>query len=249
MAGGFALFYEVPDLAAERRRHINMHTLIQDLRFAFRTLAKKPAFTLVAILTLALGVGANTAIFSVINAVLLKPSPYPEANRLVFLSESSEQVPGMSIAMANFNDWRAQNAVFESMVAYQNDNAVLSGRGEPERVPLRRITAGFTPTRQPQVLLGRGLAPDDDRVGAARVVILGEGFWERRFGRDPGIVGRHLTIDSEPYTVVGVFSSRLHGTLRQTALFTSLWRLEDKLGGEANRGMHPGIYAYARLKP
>jgi putative ABC transport system permease protein len=226
-----------------------MFTLIQDLRFAFRTLAKKPAFTLVAILTLALGIGANTAIFSVINAVLLKPLPYPQADRLVFLSEASEQIPNMSIAMANFNDWRTQNTVFESMGAYQNNDAVLSGRGEPERLRLRRVSAGFTPTLQPEVLVGRSLTPDDDKVGAARVVVLGEGFWERRFGRDPSIVGQDLTIDSEPYTVVGVFSSRFHGTLRQTDLFTSLWSLEDKLGGEANRGNHPGIYAYARLKP
>ena len=226
-----------------------MFTLIQDLRFAFRTLAKKPGFTIVAVLTLALGIGANTAIFSVINAVLLKPLPYPQSDRLVFLSESSEQVPGMSIAMANFNDWRAQNTVFETMVAYQNDNAVLSGRGDPERVRLRRITAGFTPTLQPQVLSGRSLTPDDDKVGSARVVILGEGFWERRFGRDPAIVGQELVIDSEPYTVIGVVSSRLHASWRQTDLFTSLWRLEDKLGGEANRGNHPGIYAVARMKP
>jgi putative ABC transport system permease protein len=226
-----------------------MFTLAQDLRFALRTLAKKPGFSLVAALTLALGIGANTAIFSVINAVLLKPLPYPQADRLVLLSEASAQIPGMSIAMANFNDWRAQNSVFESMVAYQNNDAVLSGRGEPERLRLRRITAGFSSTLLPEVLVGRTLAPEDDKVGAARVVILGEGFWERRFGRDPSIIGQDLTIDAEPYTVIGVFSSRLHGTLRQTDLFTSLWRYEDKLGGEANRGNHPGIYAYARLKP
>ena len=225
-----------------------MFTLLQDLRFAVRTLTKKPAFAIVAMLTLALGIGANTAIFSVINAVLLKPLPYPQPDRLVFLSEASEQIPGMSIAMANFNDWRAQNTVFESIVAYQNNDAVMSGRGEPERLRLRRITAGFMPTLQTEILLGRTLAPDDDKVGAARVVILGEGFWERRFGRDPSIVGQSLTIDSEPYTVIGVFSSRLHGSVRQTDLFTSLWRYEDKFGGEANRGSHPGIYAYARLK-
>jgi putative ABC transport system permease protein len=226
-----------------------MFTFLQDLRFGFRTLMKKPAFTLVAVLTLALGIGANTAIFSVINTVLLKPLPYPDAGRLVFLSESSEQVPNMSIAMANFNDWRAQNSVFESLVAYQNGDAVMSGRGEPERLRLRRITAGFSPTLQPQVLIGRTLTPEDDKVGAARVVILGEGFWERRFGRDLSIVGQELVIDSEPYTVIGVLSSHLHGSLRQTDLFTSLWRYEDKFGGEANRGSHPGIYAYARLKP
>src|SRR5271170_2509944 len=123
-----------------------MTGLFQDLRFAFRMLTKSPAFTAVAILTLALGIGANTAIFTVINGVLLRPLPYPQADRLVFLGESSQQIPDMSIAMANFNDWRAQNSVFESMVAYQNNDVVLTGRGEPQRLHLRRVTAGFSPT-------------------------------------------------------------------------------------------------------
>jgi putative ABC transport system permease protein len=226
-----------------------MTTFIQDLRFAFRMLRKSPGFTLVAILTLALGIGANTAIFSVVNAVLLRPLPYPEANRLVFLGEWSEQVPEMSISMANFNDWRAQNKVFESMVAYQNDNVVLTGKGDPERLRLRRITAGFFPTLRVRPILGRELTPEDDKVGAARVVLLGEGFWERRFGRDPNIIGQQFNLDAESYTVIGVLPARLHGSLRQTDIFASLWRLEDQLGGEANRGNHPGIYAYARLKP
>jgi putative ABC transport system permease protein len=155
----------------------------------------------------------------------------------------------MSISMANFNDWRNQNKVFESMVAYQNDNVVLTGRGEPERLRLRRITAGFFPTLRVKPMLGRELTPEDDKVGAARVVLLGEGFWERRFGRDPSIVGQQLVLDAEPFTIIGVLPSKLHGSLRQTDIFASLWRLEDQLGGEANRGNHPGIYAYARLKP
>jgi putative ABC transport system permease protein len=212
-------------------------------------LAKSPGFAAVAILTLALGIGANTAIFTVINSVLLRPLPYPHAERLVFLSESSEQVPGMSIAMANFNDWRAQNSVFEGLVAYRNEDAVMTGRGEPERLRLRLITAGFTPTLKVTPIRGRTLTPEDDKVGAPRVVILGEGFWERRFGRDPNIVGQQVILDDEPYTVIGIYPSRLHGSLRQTDLFASLWRLEDKDGGEARRGEHPGIYAYARLKP
>jgi predicted permease len=226
-----------------------MTTIIQDLRFAIRMLRKSPGFTLVAILTLALGIGANTAIFSVVNAVLLRPLPYPEATRLVFLGEWSEQVPEMSISMANFNDWRSQNKVFESMVAYQNDNVVLTGRGEPERLRLRRITAGFFPTLRVKPILGRELTPDDDKVGAARVVLLGEGFWERRFGRDPNIIGQQFNLDAESYTVIGVLPAGLHGSWRQTDIFTSLWRLEDQFGGEANRGNHPGIYAYARLRP
>jgi len=226
-----------------------MTNFLQDLRYALRMLARSPGFTLVAILTLALGIGANTAIFSVVNAVLLRPLPYPESNRLVFLGEWSEQVPEMSISMANFNDWRNQNKVFESMVAYQNDNVVLTGRGEPKRLRLRRITAGFFPTLRVKPMLGRELTPEDDKVGAARVVLLGEGFWERRFGRDSGIVGQQLVLDAEPFTIIGVLPARLHGSLRQTDIFASLWRLEDQLGGEANRGNHPGIYAYARLKP
>jgi putative ABC transport system permease protein len=224
-------------------------TFLQDLRYALRMLAKSPGFAVVAILTLALGIGANTAIFTVINSVLLRPLPYPEADRLVFLSESSEQIPDMSIAMANFNDWRAQNSVFESMVAYQNDDTVLTGRGEPERLRLRRISAGFSPTLKVTPIVGRTLTPEDDKVGAPPVVILGEGFWERRLGRNPDVLGQRLILDDEPYTVVGVYPSRLHGSLRQTDLFVSLWRIEDKQGGEARRGEHPGIYAYARLKP
>ncbi|MGA2421804.1 MAG: ABC transporter permease [Candidatus Acidiferrum sp.] len=226
-----------------------MTTLWQDLRFAIRMLAKGPGFTAVAILTLALGIGANTAIFTVIDSVLLRPLPYPQADRLVFLGEFSKEIPDMSIAMANFNDWRAQNSVFESMVAYQNNDAVLTGRGAPERLRLRRITAGFTPTMKVGPILGRTLAPEDDKVGAPRVVILSEGFWDRRFARDPGVLGQQLVIDAEPYTIIGVFPARLHGSLLKTDLFTSLWRLEDQLGGEAHRGDHPGIYAYARLRP
>lgn len=225
-----------------------MNTIWKDLRFGARMLWKHRVATIVSVIVLALGIGANTAIFGVVNAVLLRPLPYPEASRLVFLGEYSDAVRDMSISMANFNDWRAQNTVFESMVAYQNDDVVMSGRGEPERLRLRRITAGFTPTLGVHPIVGRTLQPEDDKVGAERVVLLGEGLWERRFGRDQNIVGQHLFLDNEPYTIIGVFPARLHGSLRQTELFTSLWRLEDKFGGEANRGSHPGIYAYARLK-
>jgi len=223
--------------------------ILQDLRYAFRMLMKHPGFSAIAVLTVALGIGANTAIFSVVNAVLLRPLPYPEADRLTLLNESSEQIPDMSIAMANFNDWRAQNSVFESMLAYQGDSAVFTGKGVPEHLRLRRITAGFTPTMRVEPILGRTLNPDDDKVGAARVAILGEGFWERRFGRDQSVLGQQIILDAEPYTIIGVYSSKLHTSMRQVDVFTSLWRLEDKLGGETRRGNHPGIYAYARLKP
>src|SRR5258708_18459440 len=201
------------------RRGNEMTTFFQDLRYALRMLRKSPGFTVVSILTLALGIGANTAIFSVVNAVLLRPLPYPEASRLVFLGEWSEQIPEMSISMANFNDWRSQNKVFESIVAYQNDNVVLTGKGEPERLRLRRITAGFFPTLRVKPILGRELTPEDDKVGAARVVLLGEGFWERRFGKDPSIVGQQLVLDAEPFTIIRVLPAQLPGSVRHTAVF------------------------------
>jgi putative ABC transport system permease protein len=227
-----------------------MQALWQDLRYALRMLAKSPGFTAVAVLTLALGIGANTAIFSVVNAILLRPLPYPEADRVMFLSESSQEIPDMSISMANFNDWRTQNKVFESLVALQSNDIVWTNKGgEAVRLALRRITAGFTPTLRVQPILGRTLTPDDDKVGAPRVVLLGEGFWERQFGRDPNVLGQQMVLDGESCTIVGVFPSRLHGSLRQVDLFASLWRLEDQLGGEMRRDEHPGIYAYGRLKP
>ena len=225
-----------------------METLWQDIRYGARQLRKSPGFTAVAVITLALGIGATTAIFSMVDAVLLRPLPYPEASRLVLLHESSEAVPDMSISMANFNDWRSQNTVFENLGAYQGNDVVMSGRGEPQRLQMRRITASLFPTLGVQPILGRNMLPEEDKVGGERVVLLGEGFWQRQFGGDLKIAGQTLVLDNEPYTVIGVIPAQLHQSMRRTDLFTSLWRLEDKLGGEANRGNHPGIYAYGRLK-
>jgi len=227
-----------------------MDSLRQDLQYGLRTMGKSPGFTAIAVLTLALGIGANTAIFSVVNAVLLRPLPYDHSEQLVFLSEWSQQVPYMSISMANFNDWREMNSVFESLVAYRTENVILTGQGEAERVQLRQVTAGLFPTLRIQPLLGRPLTPDDDKVGAERVVLLGEDFWQRRFGGDPNVVGKNLILDGESYTIVGVMAAKsLHSTWRRYDLYASLWRLEDRLGGPGHRGSHPGIYAYARLKP
>jgi predicted permease len=227
-----------------------METLLQDVRYALRMLRKSPAFTVVAILTLALGIGANTAIFSVVNAVLLRPLAYPDSGGLVFLSEWSQQVPDMSISMANFDDWRSTNTVFENLAAYQTDNVVMTGTGDPERLRVRRFTASYFPTTRVRPILGREMRPEEDNPGADRVVLLGEGFWDRRFGRDPKVLGHQVTLDGEPYTIIGVLPSRkLHGFWRRMDVFTSLWRLEDQQGGPARRDEHPGIYAIARLKP
>ena len=227
-----------------------METIWQDIRFGFRMLAKGPAFTVIAVLTLALGIGANTAIFSAVNAILLRPLPYENPERLVFLSEWSQQVPGMSISMANFGDWRTMNTVFESMVAYRTNNVILTGEGEPERLQMRQATAGLFPTLKLKPILGQPMTPEQDKVGAERVVLLGEGFWTRRFARDPGVLNKKLTLDGEIYTIIGVLSTAgFHSTWRQFDLFASLWRMEDRDGGPTRRGNHPGIYAFARMKP
>jgi putative ABC transport system permease protein len=233
-----------------------MEELWRDVRFAARTLRGSPGFTLVAVATLALGIGANTAIFSVINAILLRPLPYPQAERLVFLTEWSEQVPEMSFSVANLKDVRDQNQVFESIVGFNGTDYILSagaGSGgsssQPERVSGRRVTSGLFQTLGKQPIAGRAFGPEEEKAGAPGVVLLGEGFWERRFARDPGVVGRTLVLSGDPYTVIGVLPKTMHTSFRNTEVFTPLLRLEDRIGGEANRGNHPGIYVIGRMKP
>ncbi len=227
-----------------------MDAIWQDIVYGFRTLLRRPGITAIALLTLALGVGANTAIFSVVNTVLLQPLAYKDPSRIVFLSENSKQIPDMSIAMANFDDWKSSNTVFEAMAPYQGGNVILTGSGDPERLRMRRITAGFFPTLGVQPILGRALTPEDDKVGAAPVVLISDGFWARKFARNPNVIGQKINLDSELYTIIGVVANaRFHGGWRNQSLFSSLWRLEDQLGGEKNRDSHPGIYALARLKP
>jgi len=233
-----------------RREGSAMESLWRDVVYGMRMLSRSPGVTLLAILTLGLGIGANTAIFSVIQAILLRPLPYPEAERLVFLTEWSEQVPEMSFSVANLKDLRERATRLESLVGYNGAEFVLAdGAGDPERLRGRRVTSGLEATLGKAPLVGRSFRPEEDQAGAERVALLGEGFWERRFGRDPGVVGRSLNLSGEAYTVVGVMPGTLHGSWKQVDVFTSLLRLEDTLGGEKNRGNHPGIYVVARLKP
>jgi putative ABC transport system permease protein len=226
-----------------------MEILWKDVRYATRRLLGEPGFTAVAVLTLALGIGLNSAIFSLIDGMLLRAVPYPAADRLVFLTEWSEQVPNMSFSVADFEDLRDQSRDFESLGAVRGTDYTLTGDGEAERLDGRQVSAGFLPALGIRPLIGREIRADDDRPGADRVAVLGEGFWKRRFGRDPGVLGRSLTLDGESYTVVGVVPARFHGSWKRVDVFTSLLRLENDLGGEKNRGNHPGIYVVGRLEP
>ena len=226
-----------------------METILQDVKYGIRTLAGNPGVLIVAVFTLALGIGANTTIFSVIYGALLRPLPYDHSEDLMFITEWSQQVPNMSFSVANFKDLRDESKLFESFVASRGQNYVMTGLGDAERLAGRQITAGFFPTMRLRPILGREFTPDEDKPGAERVVLLSEGFWARRFGRSPGVLGMGLTLNGETYTVIGVLPARFYGGWRQVDVWASLGRLEDQIGGSQNRGNHPGIYVIGRVKP
>ncbi len=183
-----------------------MRDFTTDLRFAWRSLWKHPALTVIAASALALGIGANTAIFSVVHAVLLAPLPYPEPDRIVRLIDTNPQanLPRFPSAPPDFADWRAQNRVFSELTAMRRGNVNLTGEGDPERLVGARVSADFFPLFRVPAELGRTLLPEEDRVGGPKVVVLSHRLWQGRFGGDPKIVGRRLLFDGEPTTVVGV---------------------------------------------
>ena len=183
-----------------------MSTLLHDLRYGLRMLAKNPGFTAVAVITLALGIGANTAIFSVIDAVLLNRMPYPDANRLVMVWE---QNPGRGwfrniVSAANFVDWRMENHVFSRMAAIDGRSYDVSGKGEPMEVEGEQVSADFFPVLAVHAALGRTFTLEEDRPDGAHVVVLSNGLWKERYGGDPALLGRTININRMPYTVIGV---------------------------------------------
>jgi putative ABC transport system permease protein len=186
-----------------------MDTLFKELRYATRSLLQHPGFTVIAVITLALGIGANTAMFSVINAVLLRPLPYHEPQRLVTIWEQSPErgLYQMPVSFANLRDWVDQNHTFDQISAYTFTNLNLIGAGEPARLGGVRVSSNLFSLIGAAPQFGRTFLPEEDREGAGNVVILGHALWKNRFGSDSGIVGRSLTLNNQSYTVVGVMSS------------------------------------------
>ena len=172
-----------------------MTTLIQDLKFGLRMLAKNPGFTAVAVLTLALGIGANTALFSVVNGVLLKPLRYAEPDRLVAVYSRDANFATSSISYPNFLDWVRDNRSFSSLAAYRSDSFTLTGMGEPERVAADMISANFFPVLGVKPVIGRTFLTEEDQLGATPVVLISEGFWKRRFGSSPEALGKSLMLN------------------------------------------------------
>jgi hypothetical protein len=180
----------------------------QDVRYGLRMLAKNPAFTAIAVLALALGIGANSAIFSVVNAILLRPLPYKNPEQLVMVWENATHLgfPKNTPSPANFLDLRQQTTVFQDMAAFAERSFNLTGAGEPERLDGRRVSANLFDVLGVRPIIGRTFVPQEDQPGT-KVVLLNESLWKRRFGGDPSVIGRALTLNNEVHTVVGVLPS------------------------------------------
>jgi putative ABC transport system permease protein len=230
----------------EQRGGIRMESLLLDVRFGARMLLKRPGFTLIAVLTLALGIGANTAIFSIVNAVLLRPFPYQAPERLVILQERFNAGGVQSPSYPNFVDWRAQNTAFEAISAVRgNESFNFTGAGEPERLQGRLVSAEFFSLLGVKPLLGRDFRAEEDRPGATPAVILSYGFWQRRFGNYTGILGEQLTLNNQSYTVVGITPADFQYGLEADVTVPIGLQAERF----RRRGADPGTNVVARLKP
>ncbi len=182
--------------------------LLEDTRYGLRMLRKTPGFTAITVATLALGIGANTALFSVVDAILLRPLPYPDSDRLLLVMEKPPQGRMNSVSAANFLDWRDQNRVFEHLAATTFATFDLSLKGNPDRAAGMRVSAGFFDLLGIQPALGRGFTAEDDRPGAPCVTVFSHGAFERRFGADRGVIGQALMVDGAKCTVIGVMPAR-----------------------------------------
>lgn len=220
--------------------------MIQDLHYGIRMLAKSPGFTAVAVLTLALGIGANSAIFSVVNGVLLQPLPYKDPGHLVAVGESTPQFDMMSFSYPNLVDFREQSRSFEGLAAFNWQDCNLTGVGEPEHLSGKRVSANFYSVFGIPPVLGRNFDPKEDHVGASPVVMISGGLWKRRFGSNPDVIGKSVTLNGKGYTIVGVAPASFQYRGRAD-VYTLLGQWDDVMS--RLREVHPGIHAIARLKP
>ena len=235
-----------PVVPGTPRRFGMLGDLKHDLRYGVRMLWKNPGFTAVAVIALALGIGANSAIFSVVNTVLLSPLPYDEPERLVMVWEDDTKhgYPNDTPAAANYVDWREQNKVFEGMAALADQSYNLTGSGDPERIDGKRVNANLFELLGVAPLHGRAFAAEEDRPGANKVVILSHALWQRRFGSDAGVVGQALTLNGEGHTVVGVMPASFQFPDREAEMWVPIAFTQQEA---ANRGRHY-LKVVARLK-
>jgi predicted permease len=228
-----------------------MGTLVKDLRYGLRMMAKNPGFTAVAVLTLALGIGANTTLFSVVNGVLLNPLPYPQPDRLIALYSRTANSSRWSIPYPNFLDWVRDNRSFSALAAYREQDYNLTGMGEPERVSGEMVSATFFPVLGVKPALGRTFLPEEDQVGARPVVLISGGLWKRKFGSALDAVGKTLTLSGAGYTIVGVIPASFHYSGNNfgsgTDVCVPIGQWNDPTFRDRKVGM--GMDAVGRLRP
>lgn len=251
---GTSLFSDIFILSQEVFSQDPMHNMLQDLRYAARVIRKSPGFALAAIVVLALGIGANTAIFSVVDAVLLRPLPFEHPEQLVQLWHVPPQssFPGItrfSISPANFFDWQAQSHAFQQTALYGFASYNLTGNGQPRSLVARRVSYNFFSVLQAEPMLGRTFNPDEDQPGHNYVAVLSENLWRNQFNSDPGIVGQNITLDGAAYRVIGVMPAKYQFPITDSEDSAKLWTpmgLTDQ--DRAVRGNH-NFLAIGRLKP
>jgi putative ABC transport system permease protein len=224
-----------------------MESLVPDVRYAVRRLVKTPGFTLVALITLALGIGANTAIFSVVHGVLLRPLPFKDPDRLYWLWTRHTSTDRYPFQLPEFCDYRDQNKTLESVAGFANWNPNLTGDGPAERLTGLRVSGGLFETLGTHAAVGRTLAPADDTPGQEKVAVLTHGLWQRRFGGDPAVVGRALTLNGEPFTVVGVMERDFFFPLRLAEIAIPL--APDRDPWRQNRKSTNFLRAVGRARP
>jgi hypothetical protein len=215
-----------------------MTTLLQDLRYATRMLGRSPGFTAVAVVMLALGIGANAAIFSLVDAVLIRPLPFPDADRIVTLGETGKGEDarhGSSTSYLNFLDWKAESRSFEAMTIFNGWQPALTGLGEAERLPAAFVTAEVFDVLRVRPELGRAMRPEENRPDAPMVAVVSHGFWQRRMGGDREAAGRTITLNGQSFTVIGVLPA---GFLTP--------RARDRRGGLGEQLSGPARHARAR---
>ena len=223
-----------------------MAMMLQDLRYGLRTFRKAPGLAVIAVITLALGIGANTSMYSIVNGVLLRPLPYANPDRLLRLATSTPQFKDASVSYPNFLDWQQRSRSFEHLALYRNQNWTLTGVPDPERLRGEMASAAIFPALGIHPIIGRVFTPEEDQRGAAPVVVLTSSFWKTRFGGDPGILGRSLTLNDRLYTVVGVVPGD-EVIFHRTSVITPAGQWAEPLFW--NRGVGMGARVAGLLEP
>lgn len=232
--------------AREAWQFPRLETIAQDIRYGLRGIRKAPGFSLVVILTLALGIGANTAIFSVVYSVLLRPLPYPHAERMVWLRESAPKMSGIALTWINFQHWRAESTAFENMAAIKGDTLTLTGRGDAVLTDAQLVTSGFFQLTGLKPRLGRLFTDSDEKPGAAPTVIVTAKFWRNRLGSDPNFIGESLVLDGTSYQIIGVLDAGTQFYTRFCDYYLPLGRTQAP---SLKRSDHGSIGGLGLLKP